>query len=62
MTAAELLRDMRAEYEARKQYRRAVDSHFRHAKAIAISDPRASIAIARGAAILRMDARAELRA
>lgn len=60
MTAAELLRDMRAEYHARITYDRAVERHFMTAMRLEKSDPKAALRIARGAVALRLDARYEL--
>ena len=62
MTVAELLRRPNAEYEAAKQYARAVERHFDLAQRLIVEgQPDAAERIAKGAAALRMDARFELR-
>lgn len=63
MTVVELFRRPNAEYEAARQYARAVERHFDEAqRLIREGKPDAAERIAKGAAALRMDARYELRA
>ena len=54
MTPVELIRDLRAEYEARRQYDRAVERHFIEAHRLVIEGkPDRAEAVAKAAAILR---------
>ena len=63
MTPVELIRDLRAEYEARRQYDRAVERHFIEAHRLVIEGkPDRAEAVAKAAAILRLDAHDEVRA
>lgn len=59
---AQLLRDQRAAYEARRTYDRAVERHFVAAhRLLEAGQPDAAERIAKGAVALRMDAHYELR-
>jgi hypothetical protein len=61
-TGLAILRRPPAEYEAARQYGRAVERHFAAAqRLLAEGDPDAAERIAKGAAALRIDARYELR-
>ena len=63
MTPVDLLRDMRAAYEARRTYDKAVERHFVNAhRLVQQGKPDAAERIAKGAVALRMDAHYELRA
>jgi hypothetical protein len=61
VTPIELLRDVRAAYEARRTYDRAVERHFVMAhRLVQAGEPERAERIAKGAVALRMDAHYEL--
>lgn len=61
-TVLEIMRRRPAEYEAGRQYARAIEKHFDEAeRLLREGKPDAAERIAKGAAILRIDARYELR-
>jgi hypothetical protein len=62
VTVTDMLHRPSAEYEAAKQYARAVERHFDTAhRLVCEGKPDAAERIAKGAAALRMDARYELK-